>query len=67
MQPNSLKVGDLIQSFLMEQLGVVIDTRSNSTGWRVCHVVWTTQGKSLLSPGSTEWISEQRLELVSAK
>ncbi len=67
MSLQKLKVGDLVQSFLMEQLGIVIDTRSNSTGWRVCHVVWATQGKSLLSPGSSEWISEQRLELASAK
>ena len=67
MQPGSLKVGDLVQSFLMEQLGIVIETQSSSTCWLACHVVWTTQGESLLSPGSSEWISEQHLELTSAK
>ena len=67
MQPSSLKVGDLVRSFLMEQLGIVIATQSNSTCWLDCHVVWTTQGESLLSPGTSEWISEQRLELASGK
>ena len=60
-----MKVGDLVQSFLMEQLGVIVETRSSSTCWLDCRVVWATQGKSLLSPGSSEWISEQSLELAS--
>ena len=63
-----MKVGDLVQSFLMEQLGVIVETRPLATNrWLDCRVVWATQGNSLLRPGSSEWISEQSLELASAK
>ncbi len=63
-----MKVGDLVQHFLTEQLGIVLEVKD--TGYagpeNHYHVVWTTQGNSLFGPGTKEWCSWSSIDLVGA-
>ena len=54
-----MQVGDIVKSFLTEQIGVVLDIKPLGS----IHVVWTTQGDSLFGPGHKERCDERSLEL----
>ena len=61
-----MKVGDLVQAFLTEQIGVVLDIKpSTPRTFASINVLWTTQGKSLFGPGTTEWCDERSLEVLN--
>ena len=57
-----MQVGDIVKSFLTEQIGVVLDIKPLGS----IHVVWTTQGDSLFGPGSKEWCDEGSLDLLTS-
>ena len=57
-----MQVGDIVKSFLPEQIGVVLDIKPLGS----IHVVWTTQGDSLFGPGHKEWCDERSLELLTS-
>ena len=57
-----MQVGDIVKSFLTEQIGIVLDIKSLGS----IHVVWTTQGDSLFGPGSKEWCDERSLDLLTS-
>ena len=60
-----MQVGDLVQHFLTEQLGIVLEVRDTATQAScVCHVLWTTQGQSLFGPGTKEWCDGRSIDLV---
>ena len=58
---EQINVGDVVQHFLTEQLGIVIAI--GAAGYKI---VWTTKGQSLFGPGNTEWCSWKSLEVISA-
>ena len=57
-----MQVGDIVKSFLTEQLGIVLGIKPLGS----IHVVWTTQGDSLFGPGHREWCDERSLELLTS-
>ena len=57
-----MQVGDIVKSFLTEQIGVVLDIKPLGS----IHVVGTTQGDSLFGPGHKEWCDERSLELLTS-
>ena len=64
-----MKVGDLVQHFLTEQLGIIIDIKDEGGGTGVLitaqyHVLLTTQGESLFGPGTKEWCGWSSIDLV---
>jgi hypothetical protein len=61
-----VQVGDLVQAFLTEQIGVVLDIKpSTPRTFASIHVVWTTQGESLFGPGTKEWCDERSLDVLN--
>tara|TARA_B100000131_G_scaffold212056_1_gene203944 strand:+ start:385 stop:585 length:201 start_codon:yes stop_codon:yes gene_type:complete len=62
-----MKVGDLVQHFLTEQLGTVLEVRDAGLTSCICHVLWTTQGESLFGPGTKEWCGVSSIDLVGAQ
>ncbi len=62
-----MKVGDIVRSFLTEQIGVIIRIGESAYGCpSALRVMWTTQGLSLFGPGSQEWCSERNLDLLTS-
>jgi len=66
----SVQVGDLVQHFLTEQLGIIIDVKDEGGGTGVLitaqyHVLWTTQGQSLFGAGNKEWCSWSNIDLAA--
>ena len=62
-----MQVGDIVRSFLTEQIGIII--RIGEPAYRMpgsLRVMWTTQGLSLFGPGSQEWCSERNLDLLTS-
>ncbi len=61
-----MQVGDLVQHFLTEQVGIVMTTvHSADSRTTAINVMWTTQGQSLFGPGTTEWCHEKSLDLLN--
>ena len=64
-----MKVGDLVQHFLTEQIGVVITIHNVSDLppeiQAPVQVLWTTQGLSLFGPGGKEWCDSRSLEALN--
>ena len=61
-----MQVGDLVQHFLTDQIGIVLSIKPETPRtFASIHVVWTTQGKSLFSPGTTEWCDERSLDVLN--
>ncbi len=60
-----MQVGDLVQHFLTEQLGIVLEVRDAGLASCMCHVLWTTQGDSLFGPGHKEWCMKSGLEVLN--
>ena len=56
-----MQVGDLVQHFLTEQIGVILEVRGDIG----VHVLWTTQGLSLFGPGHKEWCFEKNVDLLT--
>ena len=62
-----MKVGDLVRSFMTEQIGIIIRISEAAYGSPgSIRVMWTTQGLSLFEPGTQEWCSERNLELLTS-
>ena len=65
-----MKVGDLVQEWLTEQIGIVIDTRLCGDGNArfptkgSVQVLWTKQGLSMWN-NYKEWKDVRSLEIVS--
>ncbi len=59
-----MQVGDLVQHFLTEQLGIVLEVRDDGKASCICHVLWTTQGESLFGPGTKEWCGWSSVDVV---
>jgi len=59
-----VQVGDLVQHFLTEQLGIIIEVAEIGLAQPQYHVLWTTQGESLFGPGTKEWVLWSSIELV---
>ncbi len=57
-----MKVGDLVQHFLTDQMGIILTVLN---GGSACKVMWTTRGESLFGPGSVEWCKEDQLTVLS--
>ena len=57
------QVGDLVQEWLTEQLGIVVKV-SDRKRYRAVQVLWTTQGHSMWN-GYKEWKDIRSLEIVS--
>ena len=54
-----MQVGDLVQHFLTDQIGIVLAIKPETPRtFASAHVVWTTQGQSLFGPGTKEWCDE---------
>ena len=61
-----MNIGDLVQGFLTEQIGVVLDIKpSTPRTFASINVLWTTRGKSLFGPGTKEWCDERSLEVLN--
>ena len=61
-----MKVGDLVQNFLTEQIGIVMTIKPETPRmFASVHVLWTTQGQSLFGPGTKEWCDERSLEVLN--
>ena len=61
-----MKVGDLVQHFLTDQIGIVLSIKPETPRtFASAHVVWTTQGQSLFGPGTKEWSDERSLEVLN--
>ena len=56
-----MQVGDIVKSFLTEQIGVILEVRGDIG----IHVLWTTQGLSLFGPGHKEWCFEKNVDLLT--
>ena len=62
-----MKVGDLVQNFLTEQIGIVLSIKPETPRtFASIHVVWTTRGQSLFGLGTKEWCDGRSIELVGA-
>ena len=62
-----MKAGDIVRSFMTEQIGIIIRISEPAYGSPgSIRVMWTTQGLSLFGPGSHEWCSERNLELLTS-
>lgn len=64
-----MQVGDLVQHFLTEQLGIIIETKDEGDDMNPFitvqyHVLWTTQGESLFGAGTKEWCGWSSIDLV---
>ena len=59
-----MKVGDLVQHWLTEQIGIVLRIGSSQSSPTV-QVIWTTQGLSLFDAGGTEWVTEAAVEVLA--
>ncbi len=61
-----MKVGDLVQHFLTDQIGIVLAIKPPTPRtFASVHVLWTTQGESLFGPGNKEWCDERGLEVLN--
>ena len=63
-----MKVGDLVQEWLTEQIGIVVkigDRNAKGDGKGSIQVMWTKQGLSLFSDVHREWKDVRSLEVVS--
>ena len=60
-----MQVGDIVRHFLTEQIGVVMDIDDAGSSLAAVHVLWTTQGESLFSPGAKEWCCKNSLTLLT--
>ena len=56
-----MQVGDIVKHFLTEQIGVILEIRGDIG----IHILWTTQGRSLLGPGHKEWCFEKNVDLLT--
>ena len=62
-----MKAGDIVRSFMTEQIGIIIRISEPAYGCPgSIRVMWTTQGLSLFGPGTHEWCSERNLELLTS-
>ena len=62
-----MQVGDIVKSFLTEQIGIIIRVGEPAYGCpSALRVMWTTQGLSLFRPGTKEWCGESSLELLTS-
>jgi len=61
-----ISVGDLVQDWLTEKIGVVIEGNSSSESYKV---LWQTTGHSLEScgAGTSEWCSWKSLETLGER
>ena len=63
-----MQVGDIVRSFMTEQIGIIIRIGEPAYGSPgSIRVMWTTQGLSMFPIGSKEWCSERNLEVVKCK
>lgn len=66
-----MNVGDLVQNFLTEQLGIILEVKETNPQEGVVfdhyHVLWTTQGESLFGPGTKEWCVWSSIDLVGGE
>ena len=63
-----MKAGDIVRSFMTEQIGIIIRISEPAYGSPgSIRVMWTTQGLSMFPIGSKEWCSERNLEVVKCK
>ena len=61
-----MNIGDLVQGFLTEQIGVVLDIKpSTPRTFASINVLWTTRGQSLFGPGTKEWCDERSLDVLN--
>ena len=61
-----MQVGDLVQHFLTDQIGIVLAIKPETPRtFASAHVVWTTQGQSLFGPGTKEWCDKRSLEVLN--
>jgi hypothetical protein len=65
-----VQVGDLVQHFLTEQLGIIIETKDEGDDTNPFitvqyHVLWTTQGQSLFGAGTKEWCGWSSIDLAA--
>ena len=61
-----MQVGDLVQHFLTDQIGIVLIVKPETPRtFASVRVVWTTQGQSLFGPGTKEWCDERSLEVLN--
>ena len=56
-----MKVGDLVQHFLTEQVGIIVQYAPSTQSFQV---LWTTQGLSMWM-NNKEWCGGASLEVVS--
>ena len=61
---SKLKVGDLVQEWLTEKTGVVIQVSEDGETY-LC--LWNSQGLSMdgFGPGTSEWVGWKSLEVLS--
>ena len=61
-------VGDLVQEFLTDKIGVIIEVSSDNTN-KSYKVLWQTTGLSLEScgAGTSEWCSWKSLETLGER
>ena len=57
-----MQIGDLVQHFLTEQLGIIIEI--NECYETSYYILWTTQGESLFGPGTKEWCGWSSIDLI---
>ena len=61
-----MQVGDLVQHFLTDQIGIVLAIKPETPRtFASVHVLWTTQGQSLFGPGTKEGCDERSLEALN--
>jgi hypothetical protein len=61
-----VQVGDLVQNFLTEQIGIVLSIKPETPRtFASIHVVWTPPGESLFGPGTKEWCDERSLDVLN--
>ena len=62
-----MKIGDLVQNFLTEQIGIVLSIKPETPRtFASINVLWTTRGQSLFGLGTKEWCDGRSIELVGA-
>ena len=59
-----MNIGDLVQDFLTERIGIIVEKGDDSFQNPSFRILWTTQGLSLFEPGYKEWTSWATLEAL---
>ncbi len=59
-----MNIGDLVQDFLTERIGIIVEKGDDSFQNPQFRVLWTTQGLSLFGPGHKEWMMSASLEAL---